>query len=274
MVDQVDSMSDAELQKKLAEHGFPVMPVTPTTRNILVQKLESVLNGKSKPRRSVDKKIEKSDLDASNAKDKPQRARAAGRAAFTMADQVDSMSDAELRRKLAEYGLPDIPVTITTRKLLANKLKSLLEGENKQRPSINNKVRKKRSFPRYSYGKESDMGVSDTKVKRMGRTATAVELPGTSVANKRGTNRRSLPRKSKEKELDLDTSNGKELRVDSKASTTGATSMLPPAVSRTGRTTSNKDLVVNRDRVTKVVEENFPENSYEEVEVVTIKHVS
>ncbi|XP_076650059.1 LEM domain-containing inner nuclear membrane protein MAN1 [Halictus rubicundus] len=41
---------------------------------------------------------------------------------------VDTLSDAELRSKLMEYGYPVGPVTQTTRKILAKKLKSLIEA--------------------------------------------------------------------------------------------------------------------------------------------------
>nr|XP_033331859.1 inner nuclear membrane protein Man1 [Megalopta genalis] len=41
---------------------------------------------------------------------------------------VDTLSDAELRSKLMEYGYPVGPVTHTTRKILAKKLKSLIEA--------------------------------------------------------------------------------------------------------------------------------------------------
>ncbi|XP_017886001.1 inner nuclear membrane protein Man1 [Ceratina calcarata] len=40
---------------------------------------------------------------------------------------VDALSDAELRRKLMEYGYPVGPVTQTTRKILVKKLKNLIE---------------------------------------------------------------------------------------------------------------------------------------------------
>ncbi|XP_034190483.1 LEM domain-containing inner nuclear membrane protein MAN1 [Osmia lignaria lignaria] len=40
---------------------------------------------------------------------------------------VDTLSDSELRRKLMEYGYPVGPVTQTTRKILAKKLKNLIE---------------------------------------------------------------------------------------------------------------------------------------------------
>lgn len=40
---------------------------------------------------------------------------------------VDSLTDSELRTKLAEYGYPVGPVTQTTKKILVKKLKNLME---------------------------------------------------------------------------------------------------------------------------------------------------
>lgn len=40
---------------------------------------------------------------------------------------VDTLTDSELRTKLMEYGYPVGPVTQTTRKILAKKLKNLIE---------------------------------------------------------------------------------------------------------------------------------------------------
>lgn len=53
---EVDSMSDAELRTKLAEHGFPVMPITASTRKLLVKKMKLVLSEKSKSRSSMNPK--------------------------------------------------------------------------------------------------------------------------------------------------------------------------------------------------------------------------
>ncbi|XP_065367735.1 inner nuclear membrane protein Man1 [Calliphora vicina] len=44
-----DNLSDVELRQELQKYGFPIMPVTETTRNLLIKKLKSyVLNGSSK----------------------------------------------------------------------------------------------------------------------------------------------------------------------------------------------------------------------------------
>lgn len=37
-----ESLSDAELRTKILEYGFPVGPVTHTTRNILIKKLKNL----------------------------------------------------------------------------------------------------------------------------------------------------------------------------------------------------------------------------------------
>lgn len=44
---------------------------------------------------------------------------------------VDNLSDNELRTKLLEFGFPVMPITGTTRKVMAKKLKMLLENKNK-----------------------------------------------------------------------------------------------------------------------------------------------
>ena len=43
---------------------------------------------------------------------------------------TDDLSDSELRRRLAQYGFPNLPVTDTTRKVLLKKLKNAITSEN------------------------------------------------------------------------------------------------------------------------------------------------
>ena len=43
----VDALSDAELRSKLIKYGYPVGPVTQTTRNILLKKLKNLMEIRS-----------------------------------------------------------------------------------------------------------------------------------------------------------------------------------------------------------------------------------
>lgn len=103
-----------------------------------------------------------------------------------MADQVDSMSDAELRTKLAEHGFPIMPITASTRKLLVKKLKLVLDNKSKPRNSVDSKVESRRSLARYSSGEESDDTSNSVKDKRGRRTTTggAMLPPVTSKARR------------------------------------------------------------------------------------------
>lgn len=47
MVD-VNSLTDDELRTKLVEYGFPVMPITGTTRNLMAKKLKLLMESKGK----------------------------------------------------------------------------------------------------------------------------------------------------------------------------------------------------------------------------------
>ncbi|RZB39346.1 inner nuclear membrane protein Man1, partial [Asbolus verrucosus] len=80
MVD-VDNLSDAELRSKLLEFGFPVMPITGTTRKTMTKKLKMLLENKNKinkdNRRSLGRysSEDESDSDTKTAKrDKYKRA--------------------------------------------------------------------------------------------------------------------------------------------------------------------------------------------------------
>ncbi|CAG4914525.1 unnamed protein product [Colias eurytheme] len=89
-----------------------------------------------------------------------------------MADQVDSMSDAELRTKLAEHGFPVMPITASTKKTLVKKLKMVLDNKSKPRNSVDSKVENRRSLARYSSGEESDLDTTSAKEKRNRRVTT------------------------------------------------------------------------------------------------------
>ncbi|KAK9754235.1 LEM domain [Popillia japonica] len=82
MVD-VANMSDAELRTKLLEFGFPVMPITGTTRKVMEKKLKILMENKNKAnnegRRSLSRysSEEESDVDVKVKKDKKRATMAA-----------------------------------------------------------------------------------------------------------------------------------------------------------------------------------------------------
>ncbi|XP_019769526.1 inner nuclear membrane protein Man1 isoform X2 [Dendroctonus ponderosae] len=89
MVD-VDKLSDGELRTKLIEFGFPVMPITGTTRKVMVRKLKLLLEnqnkvGSSDGRRSLGRYSSEEDSDADVKTTKNQKNRRA-----TMAAPVSS----------------------------------------------------------------------------------------------------------------------------------------------------------------------------------------
>lgn len=115
---------------------------------------------------------------------------------FIMADQVDSMSDAELRTKLAEHGFPVMPITASTRKLLVKKLKMVLDNKTKPRNSTDSKAENRRSLARYSSGEESDLDSSSAKEKRGRRTTTGgAMLPPASNKTRRVPPKKDSPAK-------------------------------------------------------------------------------
>lgn len=44
----MDGLTDAELRTKLAEYGFPVVPITATTRKVMTKKLKLLIENKNK----------------------------------------------------------------------------------------------------------------------------------------------------------------------------------------------------------------------------------
>jgi len=89
---------------------------------------------------------------------------------------VDKLTDAELRTKLIEFGFPVMPITGTTRKVMAKKLKLLLENKNKVGSSDG-----RRSLGRYSSEEESDTDVKTTKKDKNRRITMAAPVSSTST---------------------------------------------------------------------------------------------
>nr|CAI5841633.1 unnamed protein product [Callosobruchus analis] len=88
-----------------------------------------------------------------------------------MVVDVDALSDAELRTKLLEFGFPVMPITGTTRKVMAKKLKMLLENKNKIGDGST-----RRSMGKYSSEEDSDVEVVSAK-KKENRRATMATPP-------------------------------------------------------------------------------------------------
>ncbi|KRT79416.1 hypothetical protein AMK59_6963 [Oryctes borbonicus] len=100
---------------------------------------------------------------------------------------VASMSDAELRTKLLEFGFPVMPITGTTRKVMEKKLKILME--NKKKANAENR----RSLAKYSSEEESDVDIKTTKKDKNKRATMAAP-----------TSRVTLRKSSKRIEIDPD----------------------------------------------------------------------
>lgn len=97
-------------------------------------------------------------------------------------DNLEFLSDSELRLRLIQFGFPNLPVTATTRKLLIKKLRMHTENQKFQ-------LRRETSYAtRYSSGEESDNDIR----KRKNRAtvsgipqATRMAPPATNVRPKR-----------------------------------------------------------------------------------------
>ncbi|KAJ6644472.1 Inner nuclear membrane protein Man1 [Pseudolycoriella hygida] len=89
-------------------------------------------------------------------------------------DHLNSLSDEELRQRLLQYGLPNLPVTKTTRNTLIRRLRTYMEGEQA-------KLKRATTFAtRYS----SDEEASDQEIRRR---------PNTTMPPPKTNNRRTNP---------------------------------------------------------------------------------
>lgn len=85
-------------------------------------------------------------------------------------DNLEFLSDSELRLRLIQFGFPNLPVTATTRKLLIKKLRMHTENQKSQ-------LRRETSYAtRYSSGEESD---NNEIKKRKNQRATVSGIPQT-----------------------------------------------------------------------------------------------
>lgn len=87
-------------------------------------------------------------------------------------DNLDLLSDDELRLRLMQYGFQNLPITSNTRKLLIKKLRNHMESEK-------GKLRRETSYAtRYSSGEESDGGTGERRGS--GRRSTTSASAGNS----------------------------------------------------------------------------------------------
>ena len=95
-------------------------------------------------------------------------------------ENLDLLTDEELRLRLVQYGFPNLPVTQTTRKVLIKKLRTYLENEK-------SKLRRETNYAtRYSSGEESDndvRGKLKAGRKPQGRSSVPV-MPQSNVTYK------------------------------------------------------------------------------------------
>uniref|UniRef100_A0A8D8P2U5 (northern house mosquito) hypothetical protein n=1 Tax=Culex pipiens TaxID=7175 RepID=A0A8D8P2U5_CULPI len=83
-------------------------------------------------------------------------------------DNLDLLTDDELRLRLMQYGFQNLPITSNTRKLLIKKLRNHMESEK-------GKLRRETSYAtRYSSGEESDGGAERRGSGRRATTSATV----------------------------------------------------------------------------------------------------
>ncbi|CAG9770188.1 unnamed protein product [Ceutorhynchus assimilis] len=89
---------------------------------------------------------------------------------------IDSLSDAELRTKLIEYGFPIMPITATTRQVMKKKLSLLIENKNRVGSTDG-----RRSLGRYSSEEETDDEVKAIKIQKNRRVTMAAPTSSTTI---------------------------------------------------------------------------------------------
>lgn len=82
-------------------------------------------------------------------------------------DEIDSLTDAQLRQRCVQYGFPNVPVTSTTRKILIKKIRNYLKEEKSKR-------RRQTSYVT-TYSSDED---AEPKTPNARRRARATEITG------------------------------------------------------------------------------------------------
>uniref|UniRef100_A0A182WIK5 LEM domain-containing protein n=1 Tax=Anopheles minimus TaxID=112268 RepID=A0A182WIK5_9DIPT len=87
-----------------------------------------------------------------------------------MGDNFDDMSNDQLRLKLLEFGLANMPVTTTTRKVLIKKLRNHIATNGKRRETIN--------LTKYSSDEDSEPASRQSAAPKKGSSLSKKELTG------------------------------------------------------------------------------------------------
>lgn len=97
-------------------------------------------------------------------------------------EDLNELSNEELQYRLAQFGVPNIPVTSTTRKILIKRLRNLIDSEK-------SKLRRDTEYAtRYSSDEDLSSTANDTKAKAIkGRSRSTI-----STSTSRLTNRSNL----------------------------------------------------------------------------------
>lgn len=94
-------------------------------------------------------------------------------------EDLNELSNEELQYRLAQFGVPNIPVTSTTRKILIKRLRNLIDSEK-------SKLRRDTEYAtRYSSDEDISSTANDTKVKAAkGRSRSTISTSTNRLANR------------------------------------------------------------------------------------------
>ncbi|XP_072939923.1 uncharacterized protein [Epargyreus clarus] len=147
---QVDVMPDTELRARLLEYGYNV-PVTDSNRSLLKKKLKNLSYDSPSEWRTE----QKTEYSTPLIQVKPMHL-VRNSTDFITASQVPSLTNAQLRARLNQYGYRNMPVTAQTRTVLENKLMSLLNNQPVHREPVNESPINCMGYSRYSSSSDND----------------------------------------------------------------------------------------------------------------------
>lgn len=94
-------------------------------------------------------------------------------------EDLNELSNEELQYRLAQFGVPNIPVTSTTRKILIKRLRNLIDSEK-------SKLRRDTEYAtRYSSDEDISSNANDTKAKvTKGRSRSTISTTTSRIASR------------------------------------------------------------------------------------------